>query len=223
MMKVCRTIEKVAPTNATTLLLGESGTGKEVFARAMHSLSSARRQSRSSRSTAPRSPKRCSSPSCSASRRARSPGAVKQTPGKIEVADGGTLFLDEIGDMPLPLQAKLLRFLQERTFERIGGRTEIPVDVRVVCATNKNLPNAMASGAFPRRSLLPNQRDHDQHSAGARARRRPDRARRALAQQVLRSSRAAVVKGFTDDGHDAIERTTGPATCARWRTRSRPR
>ena len=75
-------------------------------------------------------------------------GAVKQTKGKIELADGGTLFLDEIGDVPLPLQVKLLRFLQERVVERIGGRQLIPVDVRIVCATNQNLEELMASGGF---------------------------------------------------------------------------
>ena len=147
MLKVCRTIEKVAPTNATTLLQGESGTGKEVLARAIHALS-------------PRVDKPFVAINCAAIpenlleselfgfEKGAFTGAVKQTQGKIEVADSGTLFLDEIGDMPLPLQAKLLRFLQERTLERIGGRQEIPVDVRVVCATNKNLKDAMASGAF---------------------------------------------------------------------------
>ena len=147
MMKVCRTIEKVAPTTATTLLHGESGTGKELMARALHQLS-------------PRLGKPFVAINCAAIpdtlleselfgfEKGAFTGAVKQTPGKIEVADGGTLFLDEIGDMPLSLQAKLLRFLQERTVERIGGRTEIPVDVRVVCATNKNLQQAMAASTF---------------------------------------------------------------------------
>jgi two-component system NtrC family response regulator len=129
---------------------------------------------------------------------------VKQTPGKIEVADGGTLFLDEIGDMPLSLQAKLLRFLQERTVERIGGRTEIPVDVRVVCATNKNLQEAMTTGAF-RNDLyyriseitisIPPLRDR----GGGRI---------VLAQHLLSkfaTQLGRAIKGFTDDGHDAIE------------------
>jgi two-component system NtrC family response regulator len=75
-------------------------------------------------------------------------GAIKQTPGRVETADSGTLFLDEIGDMPLALQSKLLRFLQERVIERVGGREEISVDVRVVCATNQNLPDLIAKGGF---------------------------------------------------------------------------
>jgi two-component system NtrC family response regulator len=146
MLKVCRTIEKVAPTNATTLLLGESGTGKEVLARAIHSLSS--RSGAFIAINCAAIPEQLLESELFGFEKGAFTGAVKQTPGKIEMADGGTLFLDEIGDMPLALQAKLLRFLQERTFERIGGRSEIGVDVRVVCATNKNLKQAMAGGTF---------------------------------------------------------------------------
>jgi len=147
MLKVCRMIEKVAPTSATTLLQGESGTGKELLAKALHRLS-------------PRKDGPFIAINCAAipdtlleselfgHEKGAFTGAVKMTPGKIEVANRGTLFLDEIGDMPLPLQAKLLRFLQERTIERVGGRSEIPVDVRIACATNKNLSEAMAAGQF---------------------------------------------------------------------------
>lgn len=147
MLEVCRIIEKVAPTNATTLLQGESGTGKELLARALHSLS-------------PRVDKAFVAINCAAIpenlleselfgyERGAFTGAVKQTPGKVETAGGGTLFLDEIGDMPLALQAKLLRFLQERVVERLGGREIIPVDVRVVCATNQNLEELIKNGGF---------------------------------------------------------------------------
>lgn len=147
MLKVCRQIERLAPTDATVLVLGESGTGKELMARALHDLS-------------PRKPKRFVAINCAAIpetlleselfgyERGAFTGANKTTPGKIEVADGGTLFLDEIGDLPMSLQAKLLRFLQERTIERIGGRQEISVDVRVVCATHRNLREAIAKGGF---------------------------------------------------------------------------
>ncbi|MHB8428830.1 MAG: sigma 54-interacting transcriptional regulator, partial [Acidiferrobacterales bacterium] len=136
MLKVCQTIEKVAPSDATILLLGESGTGKELCAHSVHSRS-------------PRSANRFVAINCAAIpenlleselfgyEKGAFTGAAKQTRGKIEYAEGGTLFLDEIGDLPMALQAKLLRFLQERTFERIGGREEIPVDVRVVCATHQ--------------------------------------------------------------------------------------
>ena len=147
MMKVCRMIEKVAPTNATTMLLGESGSGKELLARALHSLS-------------PRAEKPFVAINCAAIpdtlleselfgfEKGAFTGAIRQTRGKFELADGGTLFLDEIGDMPLALQAKLLRFLQDRVVERIGGRERIPVDVRIVSATNKNLSEMIQAGGF---------------------------------------------------------------------------
>jgi two-component system NtrC family response regulator len=147
MLAACRITEKVAPSEVTTLILGNSGTGKELFAQALHRLSP-----------------RCAGPfiavNCAAIpenlleselfgyEKGAFTGAVKQTPGKIEYASGGTLFLDEIGDMPLSLQAKILRFLQERVIERVGGRTPIPIDVRVVCATHHDLLRAIRDGAF---------------------------------------------------------------------------
>jgi two-component system NtrC family response regulator len=147
MMRLCRTVEKVAPTMATTLLLGESGTGKELIARALHALS-------------PRSEQAFVAINCAAIpetlleselfgyEKGAFTGALRQMPGKFELAVGGTLFLDEIGDMSLQLQAKLLRFLQERVIERVGGRESIPLDVRVVCATNKQLDKRIVSGEF---------------------------------------------------------------------------
>jgi two-component system NtrC family response regulator len=147
MLQICRLIEKVAPTDATVLLLGESGTGKELLARAVHTLS-------------PRANARFVTINCAAIpetlleselfgyEKGAFTGAVKQTRGKIEHADRGTLFLDEVGDMPLALQAKLLRFLQQRVIERVGGHEEIPVDVRVVCATNQDLKHLIEEGRF---------------------------------------------------------------------------
>ena len=147
MLKVCRTVEKLAPTDVSTLILGESGTGKEVLVKALHSLSD-------------RSNKRLVAINCAAIPEAlleselfgyekgAFTGAAKTTPGKIEVANGGILFLDEVGDLPMALQAKLLRFLQERVIERIGGRSEIPVDVRVICATHRDLAELIEAGEF---------------------------------------------------------------------------
>jgi two-component system NtrC family response regulator len=147
MRRVCRVIEKVAPTQVTTLLLGESGTGKEVLARALHSLSS--------RARAPFVAINCAAipealleSELFGHEKGAFTGAVKQTRGKFETASGGTLFLDEIGDMPLALQAKLLRFLQHRVVERVGGREAIPIDVRVICATNRDLRASIAAGQF---------------------------------------------------------------------------
>jgi len=147
LLKICRQLEKISPTTVTCTLLGESGTGKEVMARAIHQLS-------------PRKTKRFIAINCAAVpenlieselfgyEKGAFTGASKTTIGKVETANEGTLFLDEIGDMPLNLQAKLLRFLQERVIERVGGRSEIPVDVRVICATNKNLEEMVKIGSF---------------------------------------------------------------------------
>ncbi len=147
MQKICRTIEKVAPVDATILLLGDSGTGKELLARALHDLS-------------PRAKERFVAINCAAIpenlleselfgyEKGAFTGASKQTKGKIEYANQGTLFLDEVGDLPFSLQSKLLRFLQERIVERLGGREEIPVDVRVVCATHQDLRQQIADGRF---------------------------------------------------------------------------
>jgi two-component system, NtrC family, response regulator len=147
MLDVCTLIERVAPSNVSVLLLGESGTGKELLARALHALS-------------PRSTNKLIAINCAAIpdtlleselfgyERGSFTGANKQTAGMIEHAQGGTLFLDEIGDMPLPLQAKLLRFLQERTIMRLGGRAPIEIDTRVISATNQDLAQAINQGRF---------------------------------------------------------------------------
>jgi two-component system NtrC family response regulator len=147
MLKVCRTVEKLAPTDVSTLVLGESGTGKEVLVKALHNLSD-RRDKRLVAINCAAIPEALLESELFGYEKGAFTGAAKTTPGKIEVADGGMLFLDEVGDLPLPLQAKLLRFLQERVIERIGGRTEIPVDVRVVCATHRDLPELIQAGEF---------------------------------------------------------------------------
>ncbi len=147
MQTVCQRVEKVAPSDATVLLLGDSGTGKEVCARALHGKN-------------PHITGRFVAINCAAIpenlleselfgyEKGAFTGATKSTPGKIEYAEGGTLFLDEMGELPMPLQAKLLRFLQERVVERIGGREEIPVNVRVICATHQNLEDKITKGEF---------------------------------------------------------------------------
>jgi two-component system NtrC family response regulator len=147
MLQVCRKVEKVAPTDATVLVLGESGTGKELLARSLHGLS-ARGENRFVAINCAAIPENLLESELFGYEKGAFTGAAKQTPGKIETASGGTLFLDEVGDMPLPLQAKLLRFLQERVVERVGGRKEIPVDVRVICATHKNLHELIRSSGF---------------------------------------------------------------------------
>ena len=208
MLAVCKMIEKVAPTDVTTLLLGESGTGKELLARALHRCS-------------PRSDKNFVAINCAAipenlleselfgHEKGAFTGAVKTTPGKVEVANGGTLFLDEIGDMPMPLQAKMLRFLQERVIERVGGREEISVDVRVVCATNQN-PESLIQQQLFREDLyyrvaeitinIPPYRDREEG--------RLILARTLLQKYCNKQKRA--LNGFSDDAVHAIEAYSWP-------------
>ena len=147
MLQVCRTVEKVSPTDTTVLVLGESGTGKELLAKALHELSP-RKAGRFVAINCAAIPENLLESELFGYEKGAFTGAAKQTPGKIEVASGGTLFLDEIGDMPASLQAKLLRFLQERVIERVGGRKEIPVDVRVLCATHKDLHELIRVSQF---------------------------------------------------------------------------
>ena len=210
MIKVCRTVEKVAPTDATSLLLGESGTGKEVLARALHDLSS-------------RSKKRFIAINCAAIpenlleselfgyEKGAFTGATKQTIGKIECASGGTLFLDEVGDLPMSLQAKLLRFLQERVIERLGGRTEIPVDVRVICATHQNIDQQIKDDFF-REDLfyriseitirIPPLRERNGDAVLI--------ARSLLSHFVETQKLNKSIRGFSQDGVQAIESYSWP-------------
>jgi two-component system NtrC family response regulator len=147
MLKVCRMVEKVAPADVSVLILGESGTGKELLARAVHNQST-RKQGKFVAINCAAIPEQLLESELFGHEKGAFTGAVKQTIGKVEMANGGTLFLDEIGDMPLALQAKLLRFLQGRVIERVGGREEIAVDVRVVCATNKDLEAQISAQQF---------------------------------------------------------------------------
>lgn len=147
MQSVMRMIERIAPTQATVLLLGESGTGKEVLAKAIHQQSTRAKQPFVAVNCAA-IPESLLESELFGYEKGAFTGAVAQTKGKIEYAEGGTFFLDEIGDLPFGLQAKLLRFIQERVIERLGGRKEIPVDVRIICATHQNLQQLIAQNLF---------------------------------------------------------------------------
>ena len=147
MLRLCRVIEKVASSNATVMLLGESGTGKEVLARGLHQ-ASPRRAEKFVAINCAAIPENLLESELFGYEKGAFTGAGKTTLGKIETANGGTLMLDEIGDLPFQLQAKLLRFLQERVVERVGGRQEIPVDVRIICATHQNLDALCKDGRF---------------------------------------------------------------------------
>ncbi|GAB3436238.1 PEP-CTERM-box response regulator transcription factor [Massilia solisilvae] len=147
MLKLCRDVERVAPTAATVMLLGESGSGKELVARALHRMSG-RADARFVAINCAAIPGDLLESELFGHEKGAFTGAGQQTLGKIEMASGGTFFLDEVGDMALALQAKLLRFVQERVIERVGGRAEIAVDVRIVCATHQDLKALVARGAF---------------------------------------------------------------------------
>lgn len=208
MLRIHRLVEKVAPADVTCTFIGESGTGKEVLAQSLHHLSE-------------RSDKPFVAINCAAipenlmeselfgHEKGAFTGADKTRPGRIEVASRGTLFLDEIGDMPLPLQAKLLRFLQERCIERVGGRNTIEVDVRVVCATNKNLEEMVKEGTF-REDLFYRISEVVIDIPPLRAR---DGDKALLARHFLKKyavDRYAKVTGFSNEAVSALEQYEWP-------------
>jgi two-component system NtrC family response regulator len=147
MAQIAQMIERVGPMDISVLLVGETGTGKDVVARALHEIS-ARKSKPFVAINCASIPENLLESELFGHERGAFTGAIKRTHGKFELANNGTLFLDEIGDMPLALQAKLLRFLQERRLERIGGRESISVDVRLICATNQKLEKLIADQRF---------------------------------------------------------------------------
>jgi two-component system NtrC family response regulator len=208
MLKVATTIERVAKADVSVMLLGASGTGKELLARGLHESSN--------RATGPFVAINCAAipetlleAELFGHEKGAFTGAVKTTEGKIEMAQGGTLFLDEVGDIPLPLQVKLLRFLQERVVERIGGRKPIPVDTRIVCATHQNLDAMTAEGTF---------REDLYYRLAEIVVRIPSLASRAgdaglLARHFATKYAAAMnpnVKGLAPDALAAVDRWTWP-------------
>ncbi len=208
MLSICRTIEKIAPADVTTLILGETGTGKEVLARAVHDLSGRKKKPFAAINCAA-IPENLLESELFGYEKGAFTGATTTKKGKIELADGGTLFLDEIGDMPMPLQAKLLRFLQERVIERVGGVKEIPVDVRVVCATHRNVQELISSGEF-REDLYYRVSEITLNVPPLR-----DREGDALvvAQALLKSSAKQLDRGsliFSDDAMGAIQSYAWP-------------
>jgi two-component system NtrC family response regulator len=207
MLKVARTVERVAQTDVSLLVLGASGTGKELVARGLHE-ASRRAQGPFVAINCAAIPETLLESELFGHEKGAFTGAVRTVEGKIELAGGGTLFLDEIGDVPLPLQVKLLRFLQERVIERIGGRKAIPVDVRIVCATHRDLEAMVAAGGF---------REDLWYRLAEMVVRLPTLADRQgdavlLARHFLRRHAPAInpqVKSFAPDAADAI-------AAARW-------
>ena len=207
MLKVCRMIEKVAPATVSVLILGESGTGKELLAHAVHGLSG--RAGKFVAINCAAIPGELLEAELFGYEKGAFTGAVRQSIGKIEVADGGTLFLDEIGDMPPALQAKLLRFLQNHIVERIGGRQEIALNVRVVCATNQDLQALIVQQRF-RQDLYFRISEVNINVPPLRERRG---APTVLAQVLLRefsTLHGRAKRGFTPGAITALEAYTWP-------------
>jgi two-component system NtrC family response regulator len=209
MLRICRNIEKLAPSDVSVLLQGESGTGKEILARALHELS-ARGKERFVAINCAAIPENLLESELFGYEKGAFTGAVKQTVGKLEYAHQGTLFLDEIGDLPMALQAKLLRFLQERVVERLGGRGEIPVDVRIVAATHQDLPLLIREGRY-REDLYYRLAEMVVAIPSLRER-QGDRSllAHALMERYTREQGRGNLKGFSPEALDAVEAYAWP-------------
>ncbi len=222
MRNLCRAVEKVAPTGATVLILGDSGTGKELIARSVHRLSGRAHKSFVAINCAA-IPDNLLESELFGYEKGAFTGAAKRTPGKLEAANGGTIFLDEIGEMPATLQAKLLRVLQERTVERIGGRTPIPLDLRFVCATNRKLKELTGSGGF--REDLYYRISEVTINVPALRERQGDSLliAQVLLQQMSRALRQGPSAAWLPMPSARSRRMPGRETCASWRTASKAR
>ena len=200
MQDVFAIIDKVADTPSTVLITGESGTGKELVATALHEGSS-RRDKPFIKINCAAIPKDLIETELFGYERGAFTGAVTSKPGRFELADGGTLFLDEIGEIPVEMQVKLLRALQESEFERVGGIKTIRVDVRLVAATNRDLAGGDRGRALPRGPLLPAQRRAHRPARRCASGRATSRCSRAT------SSRSTTAPQQEDRGHRPTTRS----------------
>ena len=209
--------EQIAPSDASVLITGENGTGKEVLARYIH------RKSR--RATRPFVSVNCAAipenlleSELFGHEKGAFTGAVARRIGKFEEANGGTLLLDEISEMDVRLQAKLLRAIQEREIDRVGGTQPVKVDIRIIATSNRNLEEEVRAGTFREDLLLPPQRRQPAPAAAARAPGRHPRAGRPLRQEIRRGQRPCR-RAPDRRSLELLRRTRGAATCASWRTR----
>ena len=197
--QVYEQVAQVATTNTTVLIRGESGTGKELIAHAIH-YNSLRAKKPFVKVSCAALPESLIEAELFGHEKGAFTGAEARKKGRFELAEGGTLFLDEIGDINLSTQVKLLRVLQEREFERVGGTETIKVNVRLIAATNKDMEQALARRHVPRGPLLPPQRVHDLRAAAARPEGRPAAAGRSLPREVLARARQEH-QAHLDAGH----------------------
>ena len=190
MARVVKLAQQVAPSDASVLITGESGTGKEVLARYVHA--------RSGRAKKPFICVNCAAIPESlleselfGHEKGAFTGAVARRVGKFEEANGGTLLLDEISEMDVRLQAKLLRAIQERVIDRVGGTRPVPIDIRIIATSNRNLAEAVRENTLPRGPAVPAQRREPENPAAARAAGRRDRAGAIFRQEIRRRERRA--------------------------------
>ena len=223
MHAVFELIRNVAQTTTTVLIEGETGTGKEQVARAIHDASSSLRSGPFVAVNCAALPETLLESELFGHEKGSFTGAVGQRKGRFELADGGTLFLDEVGDIPATMQAKLLRVLQERRFERVGGTASIEVDVRVIAATNRSLTSTGQEGQVPRGPVLSPQRGEDRAAAVARAPRGHSAAGHALRRQVRSSRRESADVRPRSDGETAQSHLAGQHPRAGKRHRARLR
>ena len=212
-------VAMAAPTNGRVLIYGENGTGKELVARSIHAMSR-RRAGPFVEVNCAAIPEELIESELFGHVKGSFTGATADRRGKFELADGGTLFLDEIGDMSLKTQAKVLRALQEQVVEPVGGTAGMRVDVRVLAATNKDLPTEIRGGAVPRGPLLPPERHPDLRAAAARAPARHPAAGGALHDASWRASTGAARSGSMPGLRPAFRATAGRATSASCATSS---
>ena len=209
MLEIFDQISCIADTNTTVLIGGETGTGKELVARAIHQASSARRNGPLVIVNCAALPESLMESELFGHEKGSFTGAAAQRKGRIEMADGGTLFLDEVGDIPPVMQVKLLRVLQERQFERVGGNESRSVNVRVIGATHRDLPAMVKEGKIPRRPLLSTQRLQNRSSAAPRTSRRHSPSRHAFRREVRSHRPAPLPVHSGSDGTGARPRLAG--------------
>ena len=223
MQRVYTLVERIADTPMTVLILGETGVGKEARRRGDPHAARAGATSPLIKLNCAALPETLLESELFGYERGAFTGADQRKVGFFEAADGGTLFLDEIGDMPLALQAKLLRVLERKVITRVGGTTEIATDARLIAATHRDLDAEVRAGPVPPGSAVPDRWLHDRRAPAARSAARDRPARRALRADRPPSSRAARPRRSPTTRARPSPATPGPATCASSRTRSSAR
>ncbi len=219
-LDVRKVIEKAAASPFSVLITGETGTGKELVARAIHRISG-RRDGPFLKINGAAIPPTLWEAEMFGYEKGAFTGAVQSKPGRFELADGGTFFLDEVGEVPLAAQGKLLRVLEDGEFERVGGVKTLTADVRLICASNRDLKRETVAGAVPRGPLLPGERDPDPPPPAAGSARGSRAAGGVSSSRERAGTWASAGRRFLRERRRRWTDTRGPGTSASWRTPSR--